>query len=86
MENQIVRRPIVTFNLFAGRSIVELAIIAPSPWSVVVLTVSPSLTLGLLIMKRREFFLRTDCMTIGSDSRTELGDLVKKIPAASVRG
>jgi aryl-alcohol dehydrogenase-like predicted oxidoreductase len=27
-----------------------------------------------------------DCMTIGSESRTELGDLVKKIPAASVRG
>jgi hypothetical protein len=27
-----------------------------------------------------------DCMTIGSESRAELGDLVKKIPAASVRG
>jgi aryl-alcohol dehydrogenase-like predicted oxidoreductase len=27
-----------------------------------------------------------DCMTIGSESRAELSDLVKKIPAASVRG
>jgi hypothetical protein len=27
-----------------------------------------------------------DCMTIGSESHAELGDLVKKIPAASVRG
>jgi aryl-alcohol dehydrogenase-like predicted oxidoreductase len=27
-----------------------------------------------------------DCMTIGSESRAELADLVKKIPAASVRG
>lgn len=27
-----------------------------------------------------------DCFTIGSESRAELGDLVKKIPAASVRG
>jgi 1-deoxyxylulose-5-phosphate synthase len=28
----------------------------------------------------------TDCMTIGSESRAELSGLVKKIPAASVRG
>ena len=27
-----------------------------------------------------------DCFTIGSESRTEMLDLVKKIPAASVRG
>ena len=27
-----------------------------------------------------------DCFTIGSESRTELADVVKKIPAASVRG
>ena len=27
-----------------------------------------------------------DCFTIGSESRAELEDLIKKIPAASVRG
>jgi hypothetical protein len=27
-----------------------------------------------------------DCMAIGSESRTEMEDLLRKIPAASVRG
>ena len=30
--------------------------------------------------------LLVDCFTIGAESRAELADMVKKIPAASVRG